>query len=161
MKKIILILLITTYHIVAGGVFSVGNKHMGFTIGTDNSFGNNYTVLGANINYFIVDNLSIGASYQTYLGDDPTINDITVPVTYYIPLEGTSYRPYLGAFYNHTFIDDPYEDYDIYGGRLGFSLQTSTNTFVSFGWVQEFTNSSGDDDTESRGYPEVSAGFAF
>jgi len=158
MKKIILILL-TTYSVYAGGVFSMGSKNVGITAGTDNSFGNTYTVLGANVSYFIVDNLSIGASYQAFLGADPTINEVTVPVTYHIPLEGMSYRPYLGAFYNQTFIDKPYKDSNIYGGRLGVSLQTSLNSFMSFGWVQEFVSS--DKNREKKGYPEVSAGFSF
>jgi len=158
MKKIILILL-TTYSIYAGGLFSVGSKNVGVTVGTDNSFGNSYTVLGANVNYFVVDNLSIGASYQAFLGSDPKINEVTVPVTYHVPIEGTTYRPYIGAFYNQTFIDDPYKDYNIYGGRVGLSLQTSLNSFMSFGWVQEFSTS--DKDRDKKGYPEISAGFSF
>jgi len=158
MKKIILLLL-TTSTIYAGGVFSVGSKNIGINIGTESSFGNNYTVLGANVSYFVVDNLSIGASFQTFLGGDPKINQVTVPVTYHVPIEGTSYRPYLGAFYNQTFIDDPYKDYNIYGGRVGLSLQTSLSSFMSFGWVQEFSNSG--DNTQNRGYPEVSAGLSF
>ena len=158
MKKIILALLTTTT-IYAGGVFSIGSKNVGFTIGSDSSLGNNYTVLGANVNYFLLDNLSVGASYQTFLGGSPDISQINVPVTYYLPLENITYRPYLGAFYNRTFIDEPYNDYDIYGGRAGFSLQTSPNSFVSFGWVQEFSDSG--DETDSRGYPEVTGGFSF
>ena len=158
MKKIILILL-TTYSVYAGGVFSMGSKNIGITAGTDNSFGNTYTVLGANVSYFIIDNLSIGASYQAFLGDEPNINQVTVPVTYHIPMEGTSYRPYLGAFYNQTFIDDPYNDYNILGGRVGVSLQTSLNSFMSLGWVQEFSSSA--KNRENQSYPEISAGFSF
>jgi len=158
MKKIILLLLGTSA-IYAGGVFSVGSKHIGLTVGSDNSFGNSYTVLGANVNYFVIDNLSVGASYQAFLGGNPDINQVTVPVTYHLPLENTTYRPYLGAFYNHTFIDKPYEDYNIYGARAGLSLQTTPNSFMSFGWVQEFSNSG--ENTENRGYPEVTGGFSF
>lgn len=158
MKKIILALLTTTT-IYAGGIFSIGSKNIGVTVGSDNSFGNNYTVFGANVNYFILDNLSIGASYQTFFGGTPDIDQVTVPVTYHIPLENTTYRPYLGAFYNHTFIDDPYNDYNIYGGRAGVSLQTSPNSFMSFGWVQEFSNNG--EETDNRGYPELTGGFSF
>ena len=158
MKTLILTLLLTS-SLFSEGVFSAGNKNIGLTVGADNSFGTTHTVLGANVNYFIVDNLSIGASYQAFLGGDPSINQVTVPVTYHVPLEGTTYRPYLGAFYNQTFIDDPYKDYNIYGGRVGLSLQTSLNSFMSFGWVQEFSTSS--DNVKKQGYPEVSAGFSF
>jgi len=158
MKKILLILL-TTSSLFSEGIFTAGSKDLAVTAGTDNSFGNSYTVLGANVNYFVVDNLSIGASYKAFLGADPKINEVTVPVTYHVPLEGTTYRPYLGAFYNQTFIDDPFKDYNIYGGRVGLSLQTSLNSFMSFGWVQEFSTS--DNNREKKGYPEVSAGFSF
>ncbi len=159
MKKIILLLLTSSAIYAEGGVFSVGSKNVGFTLGTDNSFGNNYTVLGATVNYFIVDNLSLGASYQAFLGGTPDINQVTVPVTYHLPLENTTYRPYLGAFYNKTFMEKPYNDYDIYGGRAGLSVQTSQNSFMSFGWVQEFSNTGNDND--NRGYPEFTGGFSF
>jgi len=162
MKKISLILL-TTGTIYAGGLFSVGHKNVAFTVGTDNSFGNNYTVLAASVNYFALDNLAVGASFQSYLGDDPSINQITVPITYYLPLENTTYRPYLGGFYNHTFMGETehikYEDYDLFGGRAGITMQTSANSYISFGWVQEFSNSG--DNIENRGYPEFSGGFSF
>lgn len=158
MKKLIFVLL-TTSTIYAGGLFSLGSKNVAITVGSDSSFGSSYTVVGANVNYFVVDNLSIGASYKSFLGGNPDINQVTVPVTYHIPLERTTYLPYLGAFYNHTFMDKPYENYDIYGGRIGLSLQTTVNSFISFGWVQEFSNSG--NNTKNRGYPEVMGGFSF
>ena len=157
MKKTIIMLLATST-IYAGGVFSVGSKNISISAGTDNSFGNSYTVLGVNVNYFVVDNLSLGASYQAYLGGSPDISQITVPITYHVPLEGMPFKPYLGAFYSQTFIEDPFDDYNIYGGRVGVSMQTSNNSYMSFGWVQEFGTSSGID---KRGYPEASAGISF
>ena len=154
-----MLILLTSSTIYAGGVFSIGSKNVGFTVGSDTSFGINYTVIGANVSYFIVDNLSLGASYKAFLGGEPAISQVTVPVTYHLPLENSTYRPYLGAFYNRTFIEEPYEDYDIYGGRVGLSMQTSSNSYVSFGWVQEFSDNGTEND--SRGYPEFSGGFSF
>lgn len=158
MKKIFLILLATA-SIYAQGVFSVGSKNINITAGTDNSFGNDYTILGVNTNYFVIDNLSIGASYQIYLGGTPDISQVTIPLTYYAPLENFPFKPYVGAFYTKTFIEDPFNDYDIYGARVGLSMQTSNNSYMSFGWVQEFDTSS--TRIEKRGYPEVSAGISF
>ena len=158
MKKIILLLLATS-SIYAGGIFSLGSKNISITAGTDNSFGNNYTILGVNVNYFVIDNLSLGASYQAYLGGTPDISQITIPVTYFIPLEQLPFSPYIGTFYTKTFIEEPFKDYDIYGSRVGVSLKNSNNSYISFGWVQEFdTSSTG---IKKRGYPEVSAGIAF
>ena len=156
-QTILLLLFITTIH--SEGLFSGGNKNFGVTVGADNSFGNSYTTVGVNVNYYVIDNLSIGASYNAFLGDSPSINELTVPVTYHIPIEGVSYRPYLGAFYNQTFIEDPFKDYNIWGGRIGVSLQTSMNSFMSLGWVQEFSTS--DKKREKKGYPQISAGFSF
>ncbi|HIP51347.1 MAG TPA: hypothetical protein EYG94_04580 [Campylobacterales bacterium] len=158
MKKTILMLLATST-IYAGGVFSIGSKNISISAGTDNSFGSSYTVLGVNTNYFLIDNLSLGASYHAYLGGSPDISQITVPITYYVPLEGMPFRPYLGAFYSQTFIEDPYDDYNLYGGRVGVSMQTSGTSYMSVGWVQEFGGSS--TSVEKRGYPEVSAGISF
>ncbi len=158
MKKTILMLLATST-IYAGGAFSVGTKNVRVIAGTDNSFGNSYTVLGVNANYFVVDNLSVGATYQTYLGGTPSINQITIPVTYHLALEGMPFVPYLGAFYSKTFIEAPYDDYDIYGGRIGASMMTSNNSYISVGWVQEIDSSS--NSISKRGYPEISGGISF
>lgn len=158
MKKTVLFLLFSSL-IYAENPFESGNKNFGLTVGTDNSFGNNYTVVGANVNYYVIDNLSIGASYNAFIGDSPNINEVNVPVTYHIPIEGVSYRPYIGAFYNQTFIDDHFNDYNIFGGRIGVSLQTSINSFMSLGWVQEFSTS--DNNQKKKGYPQISAGFSF
>ena len=158
MRKTILFLLFSSL-IYAESQFKSGNKNFGLTLGTDNSFGENYTMVGANVNYYVIDNLSIGASYNAFIGESSNINEVTVPVTYHIPIEGVSYRPYIGAFYNQTFIDKPSDDYNIFGGCIGVSLQTSINSFMSLGWVQEFSTS--DKNQKKRGYPQISAGFSF
>jgi hypothetical protein len=162
MKKIAMILLLSVSFANAGGMFSIGHKNFGFTVGQDTAYGNSYSVLGVNAHYFVADNLSVGASYSLWLGSDPSISQITVPVTYHIPL-AIPFRPYVGAFYSHTFMGEDgrvnYDDYDSYGGRVGMSMITSSNSYVSFGWVQEVY----DDgiNKESRGYPEVSGGISF
>lgn len=158
MKKIILTLL-TTSTIYAAGVFSIGSKNVGITVGSDSSLGNNYTVIGANVNYFVLDGISMGASYHAFLGGTPDIQQLTFPVTYYLPLGNSTFRPYAGAFYTHTMIEAPYDNYDIYGGRVGISMQTSQSSYVSFGWVQEFSEEG--NNINKRSYPEFSAGFSF
>ena len=159
MKKIVLLTSILLTNIFAQSIFSVGNKHLGFTLGSSNNFDKSYTVAGVTVNYFILDNLSLGMDYKGFFGASPAIHQITVPVTYHLPLENTTYKPYLGAFFNHTFLKQSFNDYNIYGGRAGFSIQTSINSFMSLGWVQEFRNNG--DNIENQGYPEISAGFSF
>ncbi|MCK5854127.1 MAG: hypothetical protein KAG56_02820 [Sulfurovaceae bacterium] len=162
-KRVTMALLLSASLASAGGMFSIGHKNFGFTVGQDSAYGNNYSVLGLNAHYFVADNISVGASYSLWLGDNPTISQLTVPITYHIPLS-MPFRPYVGAFYSHTFMGDnghgvEYDDYDSYGGRVGMSMITSPNSYVSFGWVQEVY----DDgiNKESRGYPEVSGGISF
>ncbi len=158
MKQLISILILSQA-IYASGIFSVGHKNFSFSIGSSSGYGNTYTVVGINGNYFVTDNLSLGLGYQGWFGKDPKINEISIPLTYYIPLE-SSFSPYIGAIYRHTFIDKPYEDLNIYGGRIGVALHSGANSFISIGWVQEYyDNTSGGDN--SRGYPEISAGFSF
>ncbi len=161
-KKLAMALLLLVSFANAGGMFSIGHKNYGFSLGQDTAYGNNYSVLGANAHYFVADNLSVGASFSLWLGNDPSISQITVPVTYHISLD-IPFRPYVGAFYSHTFIGKVghvnYDDYNSYGARVGMSMITSPNSYVSFGWVQEVY----DDgiNKERRGYPEVSGGISF
>lgn len=163
MKQIIKVVLLSTSIASAGGMFSIGHKNFGFTLGQDSAYGNNYTVLGLSANYFLVDNLSLGASYSQWLGNDPTISQVTVPVTYYVPL-ATPFRPYVGGFYSHTFMGDDgrgnnYDDTDSYGGRVGISMETSQSSYVSVGWVQEVSTHG--TNSQTRGYPEFSGGISF
>ena len=158
MKKIITISLLAS-SLYAGGIFSVGHKNFGFSVGSSSGYGNTYTVVGINANYFVTDNLSVGAGYTGWFGDNPKINEISIPLTYYIPTEST-YNPYAGVIYRHTFIDAPYDDHDVYGARAGVAMVMSNNTFLSVGWVQEYYDN-GIDGSDSRGYPEINAGFTF
>ncbi|NOZ91147.1 MAG: hypothetical protein GXO60_07700 [Epsilonproteobacteria bacterium] len=162
MKKILLATILSS-SIYAGGIFSVGHKNISVTAGTDSAYGNTYSVLGINAHYFVVDNLSVGLSFSSWLGSDPSINQLTVPITFHIPIENLPFRPYIGGFYSRTMMGHDenynYSNYDSYGGRAGVTMQTGTGTYVSMGWVQEVTENG--DDVSSRGYPEVSAGISF
>jgi len=159
MKKTILLLTAMATTLFAEGLFSAGNKNFEFTLGSSSNFNETYTVAGVNVNYFVVDNLSVGTDYKGFFGASPSIHQVTVPVTYHLPLESTTYKPYIGAFFNRTFLEEPFNSYNMYGGRAGFSIQTSINSFMSLGWVQEFGNSG--DNIENQGYPEISGGFSF
>ncbi len=139
--------------------FSKGQKHISLSISSSNSYNTTYTVLGVKANYFIVDNLSMGVAYRGWFGGSPSLHELSIPLTYHAPLHPT-YRPYAGGFYRHSFIESPYSDYDVYGFRIGMSMQLSPNSYSSFGWVQEYyRHASGDG--SSRGYPEISIGLSF
>ena len=143
-------------------LFSQGQKNFGFGVGASSGFGENYTVVSANLNYFIQDNISAGVGYQGWFGADPKINEISIPITYYHPLS-EQYHPYVGAIYRHTFVGDSdkynTEDYNVFGGRVGVAMTMGSNAYMQVGWVQEHRTHG--DDSQNEGYPEVSMGIVF
>ena len=157
MRKIIIALLMGTA--LFGALFEQGSKNVGVNIGAGSNFGVNYTIIGINASYFVVDNLQAGLEYRGWFGNGPAINEISVPVTYIVPLND-KFRPYLGGFFRKTFLDSSQgDDYSVYGARVGVSMITSGNSYASFGWMQEYyDNSDGD---SSNGYPEVAVGLSF
>ncbi len=157
MKKVLSIFILSSA-IYAGDLFLSGHKNFNVSVGTSSSYGNTYTVVGINANYFIVNNLSVGVGYRGWFGDKPNINEITIPITLYASMRG--YNPYVGIVLNHTMMDDPYEDYSVYGGRMGIALQSSSNSFMSIGWVYEYREDASGN-TISKSYPEVNIGFSF
>jgi len=157
MIKLIIAMLLSTA--LFGALFEQGSKNVGINIGAGSNFGVNYTILGINANYFVVDNVQVGLEYRGWFGSGPAINEISVPVTYIVPLH-KKFRPYVGGFYRRTFLDSSQGDsYSVYGVRGGVSMITSASSYASFGWVQEYYDHSGGD--SSNGYPEVAVGISF
>jgi len=157
MKKIILLLSATTLLMHAEGAFSLGHKHFSFNISQDND----YTVVGAHVNYYMVDNLSVGAGVTAWLGDKPSITSFTLPVTYYMPLE-SSIRPYAGLFASYTLVSGGnYDNYSSFGGRAGLVLDVSPNSYTYAGWVQVKHNGDNNLIDSSEGYPEFGFGISF
>lgn len=159
MKKLSIIVL-TALSLNAGGMFAVGHKNVSFSAGASSAYGNDYTVIGVNAHYFITNEVSVGIGYQGWFGSDPGITELSIPVTYYLPLESATFTPYVGGIYRHTFIDDPYDGYDVYGGRVGVAIRQGSNGYMAIGWVQEYLEGA-DGTDDSRGYPEISVGFSF
>ena len=169
MKKIVVLVTLLSGLLLANP-FAAGNKGIGITVGTGSvtyssgpwglsSSVENYYIVGLSGEFFVVDNLSLGLGYRGWFGGTPTINQATIPLTYYVPT-GSKFRPYLGAFYRYTYIsDDNYDNYSSAGGRAGLAILFQ-NGYAGFGWVQEvyLDRNSGD---SSFGYPEVTIGFSF
>lgn len=144
-------------------IYLQGNKNFGLTVGTGSlNVGLHqkiYTIVGVSANYFVVDDLSVGFGLRAWLGNSPSLQELTLPVTYFIPLN-EKYRPYLGAFVRHTFIEN-FNDYNSYGGRVGMAVKLSENAYMSLGWVEEFYEKDVFGNSTSNGYPEVTIGVAF
>lgn len=144
-------------------IYLQGNKNFGFTLGSGSlklgPFTKGYTIVGVSANYFVVDNLELGLGVRAWLGNTPSLQELTLPATYYIPVH-EKYRPYLGAFVRHTFIEN-YDDYNSYGVRAGLAVELSERAYMSFGWVQEFYEKDPFGSSQSNGYPEISIGVVF
>jgi hypothetical protein len=132
---------------------------VGITIGSGSGYDDYYTIVGVNTNYFVVDNLAVGVEYRGWFGGSPSVHELSIPMTYYAPFH-PKYHPYAGGFYRHTFMEEPFSDYDVYGFRGGMSVRLGPNAYSSFGWVQEYYER-GSGDGVSRGYPEISVGLSF
>lgn len=167
MKKIFVTLVLLS-SLAFANQFGAGNKAIGITLGSGSvsysvgpfSSVENYYILGVNADFFVAENLSVGLGYRGWFGGDPTINQGTIPVTYYIPT-GSKFRPYVGAFYRYTYIaDDLYDNYSSAGGRAGLAI-TFQNGYVGFGWAQEYYLDSDSRSDSTSGYPEVVIGFSF
>ena len=114
MKTVIATLLLSLS--LYGGSFSAGNVGLGLSVGSGSvSYTRgtqSYFIAGVGADYFVIDGLAIGVGYRGWFGGTPTINQATIPVTYYIPT-GKRFRPYAGAFYRYTaFSDDTYNNYN-------------------------------------------------
>jgi len=139
-------------------VFLQGDKQVGVTVGAGSGYGSTYTIVGVSGYYFPVDGLSVGLGYRGWYGNNPSIHEVEVPVTYYVPLH-PKFRPYAGAFYRRSFIESPYDDYNTYGARIGVAMRLNPNSYIAVGWVQEYYDVKYGD--SSSGYPELTVGFSF
>jgi hypothetical protein len=107
------------------GPFAQGNFQLSIGGGTANSFGSNYVILGGSVGYFVIDGLAPSLGFQFWIGDEPSVTELTPGVNYYlyqvrdiIPL-----IPYIGTFFEKTWIGKSSVTKEMtvnaYGGRVG------------------------------------------
>ena len=143
------------------GVFSKGQTLLSIYGGTGYAFNEDYFVIGVSANYFLINGLNIGLAYEAWTGSTPKINKLT-PSINYVFYQPQSVKPYIGAFYRHTYIEN-LPDLESVGGRLGIYIHGGRNVYIGLGGVYESyldcteTVYNSCDDT----YPEISFTFAF
>ena len=123
-----------------------------------------YFIVGAGVDYFVMDNLSLGVSLLGWVGGSPSIVQYTLPLNYYLDT-GSALSPYGGIYYRYTNYSGSYSDrfgnsYEVdsthsLGVRLGVAYR------VGFGFVGVGVASQRSDAGESSTYPEISVGFVF
>ena len=141
--------------------FKKGSRRVSIVVGSGQTFANDYIIIGLGAGYYVIDGLEFGLDGEAWLGGDPDIYKLS-PQAKYILSTQSRLRPYIGAFYNHSFIDH-YDDLDTIGGRGGVYFMQDEQWFIGVGAVYEsYLNcdekiySSCDDI-----YPEITFSFSF
>lgn len=120
-----------------------------------------YATLGIHFDYFAIDNLSVGFEYKGWYGTTTNINQISLPVTYFVPLS-FSVRPYIGVVVRETFLSNPCKNYESYGARAGISMRVSSHSYMGLGLtVEKTTYCLGYRDGCFASYPEFFYGYSF
>jgi hypothetical protein len=143
------------------GPFARGSVRLTLLLGTGSTSTDQYFILGAGVGYYLLDGLEVGLDYEAWLFGDPVMHRLS-PETRYVFHMVPVLKPYIGAFYRHTFVND-YDDLDYVGGRLGaFIVPKSGRFYFGAGAVYERlldckTDGFVDCDTV---YPEIAIGIA-
>lgn len=152
MKKVVLILAFLSSFLSAD-IFEEGRLSFGVSAGVGTSYGNTYSLVGLDANYFLVDNFSAGISYRSWFGAEPTQQELAFGANYFIPVND-KLRPYVGAFVRETFLSD-YTDFTSFGARGGVAITMSPNSYIGVGYAYEQYSSCVRDSECSTSYPEV------
>jgi len=155
------ILLVSASLPANAGPFDKGSIRGTVLLGSGRAFGDNYTILGVGIGYYVIDGLELGIDAETWMGGTPSINQIS-PSVRYVFRNRSGVSPYFGAFYRKTYIEN-LRDLTASGYRLGAYINTRSNVYMGAGVV--FINYSDCSTTIynscSDTYPEVTLGFVF
>jgi len=143
------------------GHFAKGRTQFTVLGGTGYAFDESYLVLGIGAGYYVLDGLNVGLQLEAWLDGDPSLYKIT-PSINYVLYSVPRIKPYVGAFYRFTEIEDQ-PSLDSAGGRAGVYLQLGRNGYAGLGAVYE---SYLDCNTRiyvscDEVYPEVSFVFSF
>jgi len=109
MKKFIASLLFTVSLVQADVLFHKGNVGLSVGIGSgsvtyDTTYDNttkNYFIFGLGVDYFVMDNFSVGVNIWNWSGESPNIMQYTLPTTFYFETQ-SRISPYTGVYYRYT-----------------------------------------------------------
>ena len=142
----------------ASTAFSRGSTAFSFVVGSGSAFNNSYTVLGVGVSYYVIDGVDIGIDAQHWFSGDPSISKIS-PQIRYVMTKPEKVKPYIGAFYRRTFIED-WDDADSFGYRAGAFFSGSRGVYIGGGIVYEEYRDCNFGDC-SNTYPEMIISVSF
>jgi hypothetical protein len=145
----------------AGTSFGQGRTQLQVFGGSGSAFSQTYFVLGVGANHYVLQGLGLGLSFESWVGNTPTIYKLT-PNVQYVFTQVPSVNPYVGVFYRRVFIDN-YPDLNSVGARAGAYLPIGPNTHLGLGAVYEsyLDCSESTYDSCNAFYPEISLTVAF
>jgi hypothetical protein len=146
------------------GPFAQGRTRISVVLGSaTGGFDSTYLILGAGVGFFVLDGFAVEVDAQAWLFGDPFTATVT-PGLRYIFWMVPKVNPYIGAFYRHYFIENPFDDFDTYGARAGLLLQIGDNGYLGAGAVYERRFSCDNDEFRSdcdQWYPEITFSLSF
>jgi hypothetical protein len=121
--------------VATAGPFSQGSQSVSIVAGAGSAFGDDYIILGGGYGYYLIDGLELGIDAQFWLSGDPSITKVS-PQIKYVFTQPRTVKPYVGAFYRKTFIED-LDDLDSAGYRAGLNFMGRGNFYFGAGFVYE------------------------
>jgi len=141
-----------------GTAFSKNSTSVSASLGSGSFNNNNYTILGVGIGYYLVNGLEIGIDAQHWFSGDPSITKVS-PQIRYVFTQPRIIKPYVGAFYRRTFIEN-LDDADSFGYRAGAYFSNNKGVYIGGGVVyEEYKNCRFVECSNT--YPEVLMSFSF
>jgi len=141
------------------GPFRKGRIRVGFYGGAGNTYSRTYFILGAGAGYYVLNGLEVGVDVEGWLLKSPNIWKVT-PQVRYVLWQISPIRPYVGAFWRQTYVDDSFSDYDSYGARGGIAYRKGGN-YLALGVVYEKFNDFNGIGDDYVIYPEIAFWISF
>jgi hypothetical protein len=119
----------------ASPLFSAGNARLSIAFGGATAFNRDYSVFGLGAGYFVADGIEVGLDVEQWFGNSPHIEQVS-PQLRVVLNTGGKFKPYVGAFYQRTYIEN-YRDLDTVGGRAGVYVVAGRNMYFGAGLAQD------------------------
>jgi hypothetical protein len=128
------------------------------TLGATFAYGQGTVSLGGGAGYFVYGGLLPSLDLGVSFGSGATVFMLKPGLDWFLPVPG-GVVPFVGGYYAHWFVSQPYLPQDAWGARGGFSFASvGPATFlVGIAYERVFTNCTG---TCAYWVPQVAAGFA-
>ncbi len=135
MKKIILLLVLINF--LHGDIFEQGRTALSIKGGLVTVNNSDYAITGANIGWFVLDDLKLGMGYERWYQQTPNLDKLTIDIDYYIPIDNMI-RPYIGAFYANNYLGS-IDSGTSQGFKLGLLFYSDVAS-IGLEWNQEYFN---------------------